>query len=83
MAREFAEPLGWAEVLHLAGSLHDIGKVSPEFQGYIAGQRLSGGDHVRRGAPRARPLWQGSRQGARHDPRRHHRRPSCGPRGWL
>ena len=50
LAREFAEPLGWAEVLHLAGSLHDIGKVSPEFQGYIAGQRTSGGDHSSAGA---------------------------------
>ncbi len=50
LAGEFAKPLGWAEVLRLAGSLHDIGKVSPDFQAYIAGQRPSGGDHSSAGA---------------------------------
>lgn len=50
LAGEFAEPLGWAEVLRLAGGLHDIGKVSPVFQAYIAGQRPSGGDHSSAGA---------------------------------
>ncbi|MFT0861437.1 CRISPR-associated helicase Cas3' [Ancylobacter sp. G4_0304] len=50
LAGELAEPLGWAEVLRLAGLLHDIGKVSPEFQAYIAGQRPSGGDHSSAGA---------------------------------
>ncbi|WP_428031642.1 CRISPR-associated endonuclease Cas3'' [Ancylobacter sp.] len=49
-AADYAEPLGWAEVLRLAGSLHDIGKMSPEFQAYIAGQRSSGGDHSSAGA---------------------------------
>lgn len=49
-AAEFAETLGWAEVLRLAGLLHDIGKLSPEFQDYIAGQRPSGGDHSSAGA---------------------------------
>ncbi|MFH3480972.1 CRISPR-associated endonuclease Cas3'' [Xanthobacter variabilis] len=45
LAAGFAECLGWAEVLRLAGQLHDIGKLSPEFQDYIADRRPSGGDH--------------------------------------
>lgn len=45
LAAEFGEDLGWAEVLRLAGQLHDIGKLSPEFQDYIAARRPSGGDH--------------------------------------
>lgn len=49
-AAEFGDGLGWAEVLRLAGQLHDIGKVSKEFQAYIAGQRPSGGDHSSAGA---------------------------------
>ncbi|MCK0206696.1 CRISPR-associated endonuclease Cas3'' [Starkeya koreensis] len=50
LAASFAEPLGWAEVLRLAATLHDIGKASPEFQAYIAGERFSGGDHSSAGA---------------------------------
>nr|WP_247658654.1 CRISPR-associated endonuclease Cas3'' [Aquabacter sp. L1I39] len=42
--------MGWAEVLRLAGRLHDIGKLSPEFQAYITGDRTSGGDHSSAGA---------------------------------
>ncbi len=49
-AAEFGEHLGWAEVLRVAGRLHDIGKLSPDFQAYIAGQRPSGGDHSSAGA---------------------------------
>ena len=49
-AAELAEPLGWAQVLRLAGRLHDIGKLSPEFQAYIAGERPTGGDHSSAGA---------------------------------
>ncbi len=45
LAAAFAADLGWAEVLRLAGQLHDIGKLSPEFQAYITHQRPSGGDH--------------------------------------
>jgi CRISPR-associated endonuclease/helicase Cas3 len=50
LAAEFAEPLGWAELLRLAGQLHDIGKVSQEFQDYICELRPSGGDHSSAGA---------------------------------
>ncbi|MFG1346370.1 CRISPR-associated endonuclease Cas3'' [Xanthobacter autotrophicus DSM 431] len=49
-AADIAQPLGWAEVLRLAGQLHDIGKLSAEFQAYIAGERTSGGDHSSAGA---------------------------------
>lgn len=49
-AAELAEPLGWAQVLRLAGRLHDIGKLSPEFQAYITGEQPTGGDHSSAGA---------------------------------
>ena len=49
-AAAFGAHLGWAEILRLAGRLHDIGKLSPEFQAYIAGDRTSGGDHSSAGA---------------------------------
>lgn len=38
------------ELLRLAGQLHDIGKASREFQGYICGDLPSGGDHSSAGA---------------------------------
>lgn len=50
LAAELGKCLGWAEVARLAGRLHDIGKLSPEFQAYIAGERPSGGDHSSAGA---------------------------------
>lgn len=50
LAAEFAAPLGWMELLRLAGQLHDIGKASREFQGYICGHLPSGGDHSSAGA---------------------------------
>ncbi len=49
-AAAFGAHLGWAEILRLAGWLHDIGKLSPEFQAYMAGDRTSGGDHSSAGA---------------------------------
>lgn len=50
LAGQLGERLGWAEVTSLAGRLHDIGKLSPEFQAYIAGERASGGDHSSAGS---------------------------------
>src|SRR4051794_4889465 len=41
----FAEPFGWAEAARIAGVLHDIGKLTADFQAYIRGERSSGGDH--------------------------------------
>ena len=38
-AREFAEPLGFADVAKLAGLLHDLGKYSGPFQAYLEGKR--------------------------------------------
>lgn len=49
-AGEFAGVFGWSEVARLAGTLHDIGKISPEFQAYIRGERSNGGDHSTAGA---------------------------------
>lgn len=49
-AGEFAGVFGWSEVARLAGTLHDIGKISTEFQAYIRGERSNGGDHSTAGA---------------------------------
>ncbi|MDP2182793.1 MAG: CRISPR-associated helicase Cas3' [Actinomycetota bacterium] len=35
IAGDFAEPLGLGAVARLLGELHDLGKASPEFQGYL------------------------------------------------
>ncbi len=52
-AAQFAEPFGWAEAARFAGHLHDIGKLSAEFQAYIRSERTSGGDHSTGGAQAA------------------------------
>lgn len=49
-AAAFAAPFGWREAARLAGHLHDIGKLSREFQAYIRGECASGGDHSSAGA---------------------------------
>jgi CRISPR-associated endonuclease/helicase Cas3 len=35
LARAFAEPLGFGEIAHFLGILHDLGKFSDAFQGYL------------------------------------------------
>jgi CRISPR-associated endonuclease/helicase Cas3 len=49
-AAEFAAPFGCTEASRVSGNLHDIGKLSGEFQAYIRGQRATGGDHSSAGA---------------------------------
>ncbi|HZU90948.1 MAG TPA: CRISPR-associated endonuclease Cas3'', partial [Stellaceae bacterium] len=49
-AAAFAALFGCAETARVAGRLHDIGKLSHEFQAYIRGERASGGDHSSAGA---------------------------------
>lgn len=50
LAKRFAEIFGWGRVAEIAGLLHDIGKLSLEFQAYIRQQARSGGDHSAAGA---------------------------------
>ena len=52
-ASAFAEPIGWGAVAATTGLLHDIGKLSTEFQAYIKGSTQpgqSGPDHSTAGA---------------------------------
>ncbi|MDR3438859.1 CRISPR-associated endonuclease Cas3'' [Telmatospirillum sp.] len=53
-AASFAAPFGWAALGRLAGMLHDLGKLSPDFQAYIRKDRARGGDHAAAGARLAR-----------------------------
>ena len=59
LAARFAESFGWAEAARVAGLLHDAGKASTEFQGYISGERASGGDHSTAGARIAHDTYAG------------------------
>lgn len=53
-AGAFARRFGWERVAALSGALHDIGKLSPEFQSYIRGEAPTGKDHASAGALVAR-----------------------------
>ena len=53
LAAEHAAHFGWGAVARLAGLLHDIGKVSAEFQAYIRGMAANGPDHASAGAKEA------------------------------
>lgn len=65
-AAEFAAPFGLAEAARVAGQLHDIGKCSAAFQGYIASPRdgdtsaRRGPDHSTAGAREAVAAYKGS-----------------------
>lgn len=48
-----AKRFGWAEAARVAGHLHDIGKVSAQFQAYFRKQATRGGDHATAGAREA------------------------------
>lgn len=63
-AANFAAVFGWAEAARVAGLLHDIGKVSAEFQAYIRTPREDGAytrgpDHSTAGAREAFRLYGG------------------------
>ncbi|MEQ8965220.1 MAG: CRISPR-associated endonuclease Cas3'' [Azospirillaceae bacterium] len=49
-AAAFGAAFGWGRVAEVAGLLHDLGKLSPDFQAYIRGERPKGGDHSSAGA---------------------------------
>lgn len=59
-AAERAERFGWAEAARVAGRLHDIGKMSAQFQAYIQGQATRGGDHATAGAREATKAYRGA-----------------------
>ncbi|MGH2340117.1 CRISPR-associated endonuclease Cas3'' [Segnochrobactraceae bacterium EtOH-i3] len=56
-AARFAAPFHVAELARVAGRLHDLGKLAPEFQAYIRGERPRGVDHSSAGAAFALDHW--------------------------
>ncbi len=56
-AADNAGAFGFAELARLSGLLHDLGKLSPEFQAYIRQKCASGGDHSSAGARLAQDIY--------------------------
>lgn len=56
-AARFAAPFHTAELARVTGRLHDLGKLAPEFQSYIRGERPRGVDHSSAGAALALDHW--------------------------
>ena len=55
----FGAAFGWDQLAGISGLLHDIGKLSSEFQAYIRGNANKGGDHSSAGALIARQTYPG------------------------
>lgn len=53
LAAAYADRFGFGALAGLAGTLHDIGKGSAQFQAYLHGQPHRGGDHATAGAREA------------------------------
>ena len=59
LASAMGARIGWEGLSKLAGSLHDVGKCSSEFQAYIDGECHSGPDHSTAGARIAKAMHRG------------------------